>query len=110
MFLTMTAAFAEFERNLNAERTQAALLYKKSKPLVYGTVPYGYARYGDALELVKAEFDVVRKIREWHARGWPLRKNARMLNGRNVRTKHGRQWHASTVRSILGNSLYGSIT
>lgn len=64
MFLTMTAAFAEFERNLNAERTQAALLYKKSKPLVYGTVPYGYARYGDTLELVEAEFGVVRKILE----------------------------------------------
>ena len=29
MFLTMTAAFAELERNLIAERTQAALLYKE---------------------------------------------------------------------------------
>jgi DNA invertase Pin-like site-specific DNA recombinase len=30
MFLTMTVAFAELERNLIAERTQAALLYELS--------------------------------------------------------------------------------
>jgi len=36
MFLTMTAAFAELERNLIAERTEAALQYKKSKRQVYG--------------------------------------------------------------------------
>jgi len=106
MFLTMTAAFAELERNLIAERTQAALLYKKSKRLVYGAVPYGYSRYGDALKVIEMEFDRIRQIQEWHARGWPLRKIADSLNGRRVRTKHGRRWHASTVRYILGNGLY----
>lgn len=99
MFLTMTAAFAELERNLIAERTQAALLYKKSKRLVYGAIPYGYSRYGDALKVVEAEFGMVGKIQEWRARGWTLRKIADALNGRRIRTKHDRRWHASTVRS-----------
>ncbi len=102
----MTAAFAELERNLIAERTQAALLYKKSKRLVYGAVPYGYSRYGDALKVIEMEFDMVRKIQDWHARGWSLRKIAGTLNGRKIRTKHRRRWHASTVRSILRNSLH----
>jgi len=106
MFLTMTAAFAELERNLIAERTQAALLYKKSKRLVYGAIPYGYSRYGDALKVVEAEFSLVQKIQNWQARGWPLRKIADALNGKKVRTKHGRRWHASTVRYILRNSLH----
>jgi DNA invertase Pin-like site-specific DNA recombinase len=106
MFLTMTAAFAELERNLISERTQAALLYKKSKRQVYGAVPYGYSRYGDALKVLEMEFDMVGKIQDWHARGWPLRKIAETLNRRRVRTKHGRRWHASTLRYILRNSLY----
>jgi DNA invertase Pin-like site-specific DNA recombinase len=106
MFLTMTAAFAELERNLIAERTQAALLYKKSKRLVYGAIPYGYARDGDALKVIGREFDVVRQVQKWHAREWSLRKITDALNGRKVRTKHGRRWHASTVRSILRNSIH----
>jgi DNA invertase Pin-like site-specific DNA recombinase len=106
MFLTMTAAFAELERNLIAERTQAALLYKKSKRLVYGAIPYGYSRYGDTLKVIEMEFDMVRKIQSWHACGWPLRKIADVLNRRRIRTKHSRRWHASTVRYILQNPLY----
>lgn len=106
MFLTMTAAFAELERNLIAERTQAALLYKKSKLLVYGAIPYGYSRYGDALKVIEMEFGIVRQVQKWSARGWSLRKIADALNRKKVRTKHDRRWHASTVRSIIRNSLH----
>ena len=106
VFLTMTAAFAELERNLVSERTQAALLYKKSKRLVYGAIPYGFSRYGDALQVIDLEFGMVRQIQDWHAGGWPLRKIADALNAGRVRTKHERRWHASTVRYILRNSLY----
>ena len=106
MFLTMTAAFAELERNLIAERTQAALLFKKSKRQVYGAVPYGYSRYDDALRVIEMEFDIVRKIQDWHARGWSLRKIADTLNKRRIQTKHRRRWHASTLRYILRNELY----
>lgn len=106
MFLTITAAFAELERNLIAERTQAALLYKKSKRQVYGAVPYGYARRGDALKAIEPELDIVRRIQRWNTRGWSLRKIADALNDRQVRTKHGGQWHASTVRYVLRNTLY----
>lgn len=106
MFLTMTAAFAELERNLIAERTQAALLYKKSKCLVYGAVPYGYSRDGDALKAIETEFEIVRRIRKWRARGWSLRKIADALDRKRVRTKHDRRWHASTIRYILRNPLH----
>jgi len=109
MFMTMTAAFAELERNLIAERTQAALLYKKSKRLVYGAVPYGYSRHGDALKVIEMECDRIRQIQDWRARGWSLRKIADALNGKKVRTKRSRRWHASTIRHILRNSLHERI-
>ncbi len=38
-------------------------------------------------------------------RGRTLRKIADTLNGKRVRTKHGRQWHASTIRSIGTRSI-----
>lgn len=49
----MTAGFAELERNLISERTQAALSYKKSKFQVYGAIPYGYTRNGNRLHVHK---------------------------------------------------------
>jgi len=109
MFMTLTAAFAELERNLIAERTQAALLYKKSKRLVYGAIPYGYSRHGDALKVIEMELGIIREVQEWHVRGWSLRKIADTLNRRRIRTKRSRQWHASTIRHILRNSLHERI-
>jgi DNA invertase Pin-like site-specific DNA recombinase len=108
MFFTMTAAFAELERNLIAERTQVALAYKKSKLLVYSSTPFGYTRNGDALRVEKAEFETIRQVRKWRAHGWSLRRIAGELNRKAIPTKRGRRWHASTVGYILGNSLYQS--
>jgi DNA invertase Pin-like site-specific DNA recombinase len=42
MMVTMLAGFAEFERNMIAERTTAALRHKKAHGEVYNHVPYGY--------------------------------------------------------------------
>lgn len=106
MFLTMTAGFAELERNLISERTQTALSYKKSRLQVYGAIPYGYARNGNVLHVNEAELEVVRRIQKLCTKGWPLRKIAAALNRKGVRTKRSRRWHASTVRYILRNSLH----
>jgi DNA invertase Pin-like site-specific DNA recombinase len=42
MFLTMLAAFAEFERNVISERTIAVLRHKRAHGEVYNHAPYGY--------------------------------------------------------------------
>ena len=49
MMLTMTAGFAEFERNLISERTAAALRHKKGRRRVYNHTPYGFDRQGGEL-------------------------------------------------------------
>lgn len=41
-FLTMTAAFAELERNLISERTKMALAYKRERGAWLGNVPFGF--------------------------------------------------------------------
>lgn len=106
VFLTMTAAFAELERNLISERTGAALSHKKIKRVVYARTPFGYDRQGDALTPNTWEQSIVDKIKAWRMAGWSLGKIARELTRRNVPTKRGGAWYPATVKYLLENDLY----
>jgi len=106
MSFTMLAAFAEFERNLTAERTKAALAFKKSKLQAYGPTPLGYDRKGDKLVKNREQLQAVRKIQDWRESGWTLAKIAARLNETNVPTKRGGTWFPSTVKYLLENDLY----
>jgi DNA invertase Pin-like site-specific DNA recombinase len=109
MFLTLTAGFAELERNLIAERTRTALHHKRTHREVYGAVPFGYDRSGDRLVPNRVELRVVSQIREFWSGGQSLSAIARDLNDRGVRTKQGGRWHASTIRYLVRNELYGGV-
>jgi DNA invertase Pin-like site-specific DNA recombinase len=101
LFLTMTAAFAELERNLISERTSAALQFKKRSRQVYTLVPYGFHLDGRNLVDAPAELAVVRRMRKWRAGGWSYWRIAAELNRRGTPTKLGARWHPSTVRYML---------
>jgi site-specific DNA recombinase len=108
-FLSMLAGFAELERNLIAERTSTALQYKKSKRQVYGPTPYGYVREGDTLTAAADEQAAVSRIHLLRAEGKSLRSIAEALNVAGILPKRGgRRWYASTVVSVLGNSIHGA--
>ncbi len=101
MMLTMMAGFAQFERDLTAERTKAALAHKKSNNAAYSPTPFGKVREGEALRDDDAEQSVLARIREMRAEGLPLRGIAERLNVEGVASKQGRTWYASTVGYIL---------
>jgi len=106
MFLTMSAGFAELERNLISERTAAAMLYKKSRLEAYSPTPLGYERIGDRIHLLEKEQRVVRDIYALRKNGATLRDIAATLNRKQIPTKQGKRWHGSTVNSILKNDLH----
>jgi hypothetical protein len=54
------------------------------------------------------EQQAIRFIRDQRAAGLSLRSIADKLNTNAVPTKKGGKWHASTVKYILDNNLYGS--
>jgi len=110
LFLTMTAAFAELERNLTRERTAAALAYKRDRREAYGPTPLGYAREGERLTESSAELALVQRMQTLRAEGWSLRQIAAALNSEGVPGKQGGRWHASTVRYVLANPLYESVS
>jgi DNA invertase Pin-like site-specific DNA recombinase len=116
MFLTMMAGFAELERNLIAERTQAALAHKKSHKEAYSPIPYGYDRDGKNLVENPTEQEALRTIQQWYGEGKSLRAIARNLNEQGIPTKSEGQerngkpvagkWYAATIKYILGNTLH----
>lgn len=106
MMLTMMAAFAEFERNLIAERTSAALLHKKAHLQHYAQLPYGFVLNGSTLVPAPDEQAVLGTIKTLRDNGHTLRSIAALLNETHVATKNGGTWHASTVRQILANEIH----
>jgi site-specific DNA recombinase len=112
-FITMMAGIAELERNLIAERTSTALEHMKEQRQLYGTLPYGFdIQKGkskddpDFLIPNKQEQKTLSLIKDWHKQGWSLRKIAKELTQREIPTKQGGSWYASTVSYLLTNSLY----
>jgi len=101
MMLTMMAGFAQFERDLTAERTKAALAHKRKKGEVYAPTPFGKVRRGSRLEDHEGEQEVLSLIRQWRDAGNTLRGIAARLNASGVASKRGGAWHASTVGYIL---------
>ena len=101
MMLTMMAGFAQFERDLTAERTAAALAHKKMQGLAYSPTPYGKEKQDGALVDSPKELAVISEIMQLHGEGASLRTIANGLNERKVPTKNGGKWYASTVKYIL---------
>jgi DNA invertase Pin-like site-specific DNA recombinase len=101
MLITMLAGFAEFERNLIAERTTAALCHKKAHGEVYNHVPFGYRAVDGSLVPDPAEQTVIARMATLRALGLSYHRLVDTLNADGVPTKQGGEWHAQTVKNIL---------
>lgn len=101
MLITMLAGFAEFERNMIAERTTAALRHKKAHGEVYNHTPYGYRAEDGALVPDAAEQAVIARMQALRADGTSYNEIANALNASAVPTKKGGTWRSQTVKNIL---------
>lgn len=87
LVLTMFAALAEWERNVIAARTSAALQVKKAAG----------ERLGRPIEHDPAVREQVRAMR---SAGVSMNAVAQHLNAAGTPTPRGGKWHASTIRSL----------
>lgn len=102
--LTMFAALAQLERDLIAERTRAALAeLDRTTGDRGGSVPYGYVRTADGLQVERAAAVQVRRIFAWHRRGESLRTIAKRLRDSGAPGPRGGTWHHTSVVEILKN-------
>lgn len=105
MMLTMMAGFAQFERDLTAERTTSALAHKKANSQAYSPTPYGKDRDGERLTDNAQEQGIIRQMRELRENGFSLRGIAEHLNSNGIASKQGKQWYASSVGYILNHAV-----
>lgn len=101
MLITMLAGFAEFERNMIAERTSAALNYKKSHGEAYNHAPYGMDVDDGMLVPNAAEQAVVARMATLRADGVSYSRIADVLNNDGVATKKNGKWGSQTIKNVL---------
>jgi len=101
--LTLLGGLAQMERELIAERTRAALAWKRSNGLPTSHAPLGFRSVGKRaqMEPVIEELDIVRRILALREAGRSYRGIATALNTEGVWTKRRTLWHHSTVAKIV---------
>ncbi len=102
LFLTMLAAFGEFEANVIRERTAAALRHKKAHGEVYNHTPYGFMAEGGKLIPDGSEQAVIARMRDLRVQGISYNEIANILNADSIATKLGGTWRSQTIKNVLG--------
>lgn len=115
MMRTLLATLAEWEREVIAERTSAALKAKRARGERLGTTPLGFQTVRDAdgaarLVVDEAEQETVALARRLRAEGWTYQKIADRLAAEGCPTKRGGAWNASRVRKIVLPRLADGLT
>jgi hypothetical protein len=100
MLFRLLAVLAEFERDLVAERTRAALAYKRANGERIGAIPFGFDLADDGTSLIHnpVEQRALRKIRDMRQRGATLQRIADVLTRAGVSYEDGK---------ITGLATYG---
>jgi site-specific DNA recombinase len=102
MIFHVIAAFAQFEREVIAERTQEVMDFKRSSGERIGTVPYGFdVTEDDRLVPNAIEQETVARMLELRGSGLSFRGIAATLNGRGSRAKNGGEWNPSVIAKLV---------
>jgi site-specific DNA recombinase len=102
----LIAVFAQFERELIAERVRMGVEQKvKEGKRPGGKYPYGYDRKGNS---IPEEFDVLRKVKSYYMNGMSYQGVAARLYQEGI-DRRGHEWTASTVALTLENPFYAGI-
>ena len=104
MVFRLLAVLAEFERDLIAERTAAAMGHlRRQGRRISRHLPYGYALADDGRGLVEvpAERATLGRMARMREAGTSFARVADALNAENVPPRAGVRWWPSGVRSVL---------
>ncbi len=107
-FFTLTAALAEMERGITAERTTQALRHLKAQGRkTGGDIPFGFAGVDAEGKLIEdsEEQRVIGVVRGLRASGLSLREISRELHAMGYTTRRGMPFHPQTIARILGREV-----
>lgn len=99
--------FAQFERDINSERTKEKRIMRARKGLWNGgTVPFGYKSVDKKLVIDKSAAKIIREIFEKFVETKSVTKVRDHLDIRGYKTKNGKKWGKTTIHSILKRPVY----
>jgi len=104
MVFRMLAVLSEFERDLVAERTAAAMAAKRARSeFTGGSAPFGYRVAADGVHIVEDELEqaATLDILALRASGLSYRKIASELRLRGIAPRNGCAWSPKVLRSIV---------
>jgi len=115
--LNMLLSFAQFEREVTAERIRDKIAASKKKGLWMGaSVPFGYAPDGRSLKIAEPDAAVIRTIYDLYLEHHNIRRVKEEVDRRNLRTpvrtltsgrvKGGAAFSAGHLHYILTNPVY----
>ena len=103
----LLAVLSQFEREILAERTVAALAHLKAQGRrISGHIPYGFDLADDGRHLIEnaGEQETIALMQQWHEKGRSLRDIADDLNRQGTPTKNNKQWSHVQVHRIVSRS------
>jgi len=99
--------FAQFERDINSERTKEKRIMRAKKGLWNGgTVPFGYKSVDKKLVINETEARIVREIFEKFLDTRSVTKVRDNLDIKGYKTKNGKKWGKTTIHSMLQRPVY----
>lgn len=107
--LKIILVFAELERNMTSERVSAVMLSRANDGVWNGgKVPFGYAydKNSKQFSIIEDEAQVVLHIYDLYESVRSLTAVAKSLNEKGVRSRTGKPWNPTTVRTMLTNPFY----
>jgi site-specific DNA recombinase len=109
-FRQFMGVVAELEKSFITMRMSVGRIHKARKGGYAGGAPgMGYQVKDGDLVIDEARANTVRQIFALKEKGLGLREIARVLNEMGIPTARGGQWHAGTIKYVLGNRLYQGI-
>ena len=102
-FFTITAAYAEMERAMIAERTKVGLAQTRRNGRQVGNhTPFGYTLLDGRLMPDPDEQAVITLVNQQYADGIGVHRLAKLLTERGIQTKEGKsRWYPAQVQRLL---------
>ncbi len=107
--LKIILVFAELERNMTSERVSAIMLSRATDGVWNGgKVPFGYSYDKDnkVFSIYEPEAKIVTYIYDQYEAVRSLTSVAKALNEKGVRSRTGKPWNPTTIRTMLTNPFY----
>lgn len=108
LMLNILGSFAQFEREMTADRVRESMLQRARKGVWSGgQPPYGYAIGKDKqLKIESKEAKVIKQIYEDFLQNKSIRRTCYCLNATGQYNRQGKAWSLTSIRRILSSPTY----